>query len=172
MSFDILIRRIAQLEGALTEVNRRLNNVMRESRVLEVDADTGMAIVDAHGGKTQPVPWLQRAGDIRDWDPPTPGERVLLLSPNGDPSRGLILPGGYSQQYGQPHNKAGEAFRQIGESKDLFTGSQRVIEAQMIILRGTVKIEGPAVTHNGVNIGDDHKHSNVMPAGGISGVPV
>lgn len=167
----ILFRRIAQLEGMLVDMNRRMNNVMREGRVTDVDPETGLAIVDAQGGKSPPSPWLQRAGSIRDWDPPTPGERVILLSPGGDISRSMILPGGYSQQYGQPHNKLGEARRQIGAASDTFSGSQRVIEAQLIILRGTVQIEGPGLTHNGVNVGDTHKHTDVMTGGALTGLP-
>ena len=33
-------------------------------------------------------------------------------------------------------------------------------------------IVGGSVTHNGVDIGDTHKHTGVLPGGGISGVPV
>lgn len=169
--FDRLVSRIAQLEASLADMSRRVNNVMREARVLEVDPDTGMAIVEAQNGKSKPIPWMQRSGSIRDWDPPTAGERVLMLSPGGDPGRAMILPGGYSEQYGQPHNKLGEARRQIGAASDTFSGSQRVIEAQLIILRGTVRIEGPGLTHNGVNVGDTHKHTDVMPGGALTGLP-
>jgi phage baseplate assembly protein gpV len=178
-AFDILIRRVAQLESVINDLNRRLNNTMREARVLEVDAAKGLAIVEAQGGKTKPVPWLQRAGSIRDWDPPAVGERVVLLSPNGDTGRGMILPGGYSQEYGQPHDQLGEARRVIGDSSDLFTGTQRVFEAQLITLRATtlrieagVEIYGPKVHHNDTNIGDTHKHTDVMPGGALTGFPV
>lgn len=175
--FDRLIGRIANLEGQLGAMRRQVNNMFREAQVLEVDEASGMAIVDAQGGKSKPVPWMTRAGAIRDWDPVEPGERVLLLSPNGDPGRAMILPGGYSGKYGQPHNKRGESMRMIGGASDLFTASQRVIESQLIILRGTVKIEGPLeingskVSHNGKNIGSDHIHRGVRPGGGTSGPP-
>jgi len=170
---DLFVRlfgRIAQLEAQIGHLNRRVNSTLREARVLEV-FDDGTAVVEGHGGKSKKIPWLQRAGSIRDWDPPAEGERVLMLSPNGDEGRALILPGGYSKQYGQPHNKLGESKRQIGDASDLFTGTQRVIESQLIILRGTVKIEGGGVTHNGVNIGDTHRHTDVFPGGGTSGTP-
>lgn len=177
-ALDILLRRIAQLEGSINEMSRRMNNVLREARVLEIDAANGMAIVEGHGGRSKPVPWLQRAGSIRDWDPPAEGERVIMLSPGGDPGRAMILPGGYSGSYGAPHNVLGQAMRQVGSSTDLTTSSTRVIEAQMITLRGTVRIEGPVqiqgqyVTHNGKNIGHNHSHTKVKPGGGISGPPL
>lgn len=177
MSFDLLIRRIGQLEGSVVELTRRLNNVMREARVLEVDPSTGMAIVEAHGGKTKPVPWLQRAGSIRDWDPPTPGERVILLSPGGDPGRGMILPGGFSEQFAAPHNQLGQSMRAIGAGTDLFTADERVIEHQIITLRGTLRVEGaveitgPSVTHNGTNIGDTHVHGGVERGGATTNRP-
>lgn len=34
-----------------------------------------------------------------------------------------------------------------------------------------VAITGGAVTHDGKNIGKDHRHTNVQPGGGVSGVP-
>lgn len=176
--FARLFARISQLEGSVVDLQRRLNNVMREARVIEVDASTGTAVVEAQGGKTKKVPWLQRAGTIRDWDPPTPGERVVLLSPNGDPGRGMILSGGYSAEFGQPHDQPGEAFRTVGEGSDLFAGDRRVIEHQLIILRGTIRLEGPVdvvgpkLHHNGVNVGDDHRHRDVEPGPGLSGTPL
>lgn len=173
---DWMIRRIAQLEAMVESLDRRLNNVMRESVVEEV-FDDGTATLVSHGGKTKPMPWLQRSGSIQDWDPPTPGERVIHLSPGGHLGRGLILPGGYTEQFPQPHNKLGESRRKVGDSMDTFSGSQRVIESQLIILRGTVRIEGPleiegsSVTHNNVNIGDTHVHGGVERGGSDTDEP-
>jgi len=170
--FSRLIDRIGELEANIGHLQRQINNVMREGRVLEVDAGSGMAIVDGFGGKSKPIPWLQRAGSIREWTPPTVGERVLMLSPNGDPGRALILPGGFSQAFPQNHSKLGEKRYDIGASNDTMSGTERIIEAQTIILRGTVKIEGSRVTHNDTNIGVDHVHKGVIPGPGHSGHPL
>jgi len=170
--FGRLITRIGQLEAQIGHLQRRMNNVLREAKVLEVDHDSGLAIVDAHGGRSKPIPWMQRAGSIREWMPVTAGERVLMLSPNGDPGRAMILPGGFSGQFGQNHSAPGEMRYDIGDSSDTMGNGKRVIEAQLIILRGTVQIEGPTVTHDGKNIGKDHKHDGVFAGAALTGVPV
>lgn len=45
------------------------------------------------------------------------------------------------------------------------------IDAPQITLNGALAINGDAVTHNGVNIGQDHKHIDTMPGTGETGVP-
>jgi phage baseplate assembly protein V len=166
-----LIQRLAFLEATVVDLQRQVNNTFREAKVLELFPEEGLARVEAHGAKSKKVPWLQRAGSIRDWDPPEPGERVILLSPTGEPGKGLILPGGYSDQYGQPHDKAKEARRIVDDGTSILsTKTQHIIESQLIILRGHVKIEGPRVEHNQRNIGDTHRHEDAGGTG-LSGIP-
>lgn len=169
--FGRLIRRIAYLEAHIEQLNRRMNNMVREGRVNKVYPDEGLAEVDAHGAKTKKIPWISRSGSIRDWVPPEEDERVLVLNPTGEPGKGLILPGGYSDKYQQPHDKVAEARRVIGDSDDLMTGSKRVIQADDIILKGRVTIIGGYVVHNNHNIGADHRHEDVEPGPSLSGPP-
>ncbi len=168
--FFRLVQRIGYLEREIVRLHQRVNNTFREARVEKLHPAEGLAEVNAFGGQSHKVPWLQRSGSIRDWDPPEPGERVILISPSGDPARGLILPGGYSEQYPQPHDKQAEAKRVVGDTSILSTAETHVIESPRIVLRGKVTIEGPCVTHNGVNIGDDHKHQDVWPGPALTGV--
>jgi hypothetical protein len=37
---------------------------------------------------------------------------------------------------------------------------------------GEIALKSPKLTHNEINIGYDHKHRDVMPGAGISGVPI
>jgi phage baseplate assembly protein gpV len=97
---------------------------------------------------------------------------VILISPTGEPGKGLILPGGYSSQYTQPHDKVAEARRVIGDTSILSTGETHIIESPRIILRGKVTIEGPCVTHNGIDIGSSHKHQDVMPGPALTGLSI
>ena len=41
-----------------------------------------------------------------------------------------------------------------------------------VTIRANVDIIGGRLTHNGINVGDDHKHSGVMSGGSVSGAPV
>ena len=43
---------------------------------------------------------------------------------------------------------------------------------EVAITGAGISITGGTVTHNGVNIGDDHAHTGVTPGGGTSGPPV
>ncbi|EFO32128.1 putative baseplate assembly protein V [Roseibium sp. TrichSKD4] len=161
-------KRFARLEAQVAELERRLNNLIREAVVDEVN-DDGTVVVTAAGLQSKPVPSITRAGNLRDWEPHTPNERVLLISPTGEAGKGLVLPGGYSDQFTQPHNKTDEARRSLGDTVITMTGSGYVIETQSMVIKcddltieANVDIKGDRVTHNGKNIGDTHKHGGVV----------
>lgn len=63
-------------------------------------------------------------------------------------------------------NIAGNASISVAGSVDL----QSV--GTMKITSPSVEINGASLTHNGINIGDDHKHRDVETGSGISGEPV
>jgi hypothetical protein len=117
--FDDMIRaitrRFAYLEAKVEAQDRYINNIFREGRVTKLHAEDGLAEVDADGLPTAKVPWITRAGTRNVWDPPAVDERVMIINPSGDPGRGLILPGGYSDKFKQPHNKAGEYKDTLGK---------------------------------------------------------
>jgi phage baseplate assembly protein V len=128
---------ILGLERRIEQLDRRLNNVVREARVTEVDPARALAKVEAHGLASAWCPWLERAGAIRTWSPPTVGERVLLLSPSGEPGLGLILPGGYSDAFGAPHDQAGEFKQTIGDASVLMRDGELKLTVDNVSLRVT-----------------------------------
>ncbi|RFA31335.1 hypothetical protein CAI21_01525 [Alkalilimnicola ehrlichii] len=82
----------------VAELLRLLNNLVRLGTVHEVDTATARARIKSGAILTGWLPWLSaRAGTTRDWDPPTAGEQVLLLSPGGDLSQAIVLTGIYSE---------------------------------------------------------------------------
>lgn len=175
MSFDALIRRLEYLERHVNQLDRRQNNFLREAVVTEVFPGEGLARVDAHGVTSKKVPWLQRSGAIREWVPPTKDERVLLISPTGEPGQGLILPGGYSSKFPQPHDKGAESFTIIGGVSIKQTGEAVTITAGGVTVEisgAGLTVNGGRVEHDGKNIGKDHKHSGVEPGGSITDVPI
>lgn len=132
--FRKLGRRISALEAQLESVKRKQVNTIREGKVTKLHPETGEAEVDMFGLASSRVPWIERAGTQKSWDPPSIGERVVVFAPNGDLGRAMVLPGGYSDDNPQPHKKAGERFYTIGETSDLNTGSDRTIIAKTIRL--------------------------------------
>ncbi|QPC87141.1 hypothetical protein GA830_10590 [Mesorhizobium sp. NBSH29] len=171
MSF---IDRINQLEAIVNQLDRRQNNFLREAVVTEVYENEGMAKVDAQGVISKKIPWLQRSGAIREWTPVTKDERVLLISPTGEPGRGLILPGGYTDQFPQPHDKGAEKLVQIDGVSIKQTGSGVTITAGGVVVEITsagLTVTGGNVVHDGKNIGSTHKHLGVMPGVALTGIP-
>lgn len=81
----------------LAELLRLLNNLIRLGTVAEVDHAAARVRVRSGDNFTDWLPWLSlRAGSTRDWDPPSTGEQVLLLSPAGDLAQAIVLAGIYS----------------------------------------------------------------------------
>lgn len=117
----VLRDEIRELRGRQDDHDRRLNNLFREAKVTKVDGEKATAEVEADGLPSMAVPWLARAGKQKEWDPVTEGERVILISPTGDPGQGLILPGGFSDKFKQPHDKLGEHKRTVGDDVSVTT---------------------------------------------------
>jgi len=63
----------------------------------------------------------------------------------------------------------------VGNKIDVTAPTQVIFKVGGVIVDITpvgVAISGGMVTHNGVNIGDTHKHTGVKSGGEVSGVPV
>lgn len=76
------------------ELNRLLLNLIRKGTVLAVDHDNELCRVECGEIQTNWIHWMAfAAGETRDWNPPTPGEQVLVLSPGGDMADGVALRG-------------------------------------------------------------------------------
>lgn len=134
--FRAVARRFAELEAAIEDLNRRLTNVVREGRVTDVDYAGAVATVDMDGLPSRQMPWIQRAGDVKDWDPPTVGERVTVVSPTGDPALGMVFPGGWSNDNPAPHDRGGERFIRAAHKIVLTVGvSELVIEPEKMTMR-------------------------------------
>jgi len=78
------------------DLTRQLTNLIRIGHIAEIRADK----VRVRLSPTLTTTWLQwlalRAGDVIDWCPPSPGEQVIVLSPEGDLTRGKVLAGLFS----------------------------------------------------------------------------
>lgn len=85
----------------LAEQGRRQANGLLFGVIDTVDHDARRAtVLFEEDWVSAPLPWLERrAGAQRTSAPPTIGEQVVVLSANGDPATGLILPGVSSAAY-------------------------------------------------------------------------
>ncbi len=87
----------------IAALSRLIENLIRLGTVAEVDhgslPDKRPARVRIQSGDllTGWLPWVAlRAGTTRDWDPPTVGEQVLVLSPSGQTAQGIAITGLFS----------------------------------------------------------------------------
>ncbi|TAN61084.1 MAG: phage baseplate assembly protein V [Magnetospirillum sp.] len=96
---------IGELRQEVAELSRRLSNIVIPGRVAAVDPANALCRFQAGGLTTGWVRWLTtRAGADRDWWCPTEGEQVVLLSPDGEPNQGWVLPAGFSDAFPAPDN--------------------------------------------------------------------
>jgi phage baseplate assembly protein V len=142
-----------EVERRLQVMERRLENMIRVVKVTDVDPKEGVAKVkDGEQFATDWVPWSQRAGNIKDWQPPTKDEQAILFSPSGDPEQGWLHVGGFSDQFPAPHDKADEhVLSTIGQMRIEATGSKislKVGGAELTIEAGkiTAKVGGSEFT--------------------------
>lgn len=88
------------------DIQRLIGDLAREGTVASVDLDTGTARVEfADGLTTGDIPWLAgRAGSTRSWSPPAIGEQVVVLAPEADTARGMIIGSLSSDAHPHPAN--------------------------------------------------------------------
>ena len=77
------------------DLERRLENLIRIAEISDVDYhDPENPVCRCRVGEIK-TNWLSightRMGVVKDWNPPSKGEQVVLLSPNGDLSQAVII---------------------------------------------------------------------------------
>jgi phage baseplate assembly protein V len=90
------------MNADLSDLLRLLQNLIR----LGTNAEVKGAKARVRLGPTLTTEWLKwatrRAGSTRTWSAPTLGEQVIVFSPGGDLTRGIIVPALYSQAFDAP----------------------------------------------------------------------
>lgn len=93
---------------AISELNRKLANIIRIGLVKEVDYEKAKVRVKIGEFLTDYLPWItSKAGKDRDWSPPDIDEQVMIFSPLGELSLGVVLGGIYQEKYPASENKRG-----------------------------------------------------------------
>lgn len=166
--------RFVELERRVAEADRRARNRKRTGTITEVDNARGLARVKITEGE-KPfisgwVPWKEMsAGGTSSHIPPTEGQQVDVISESGDMTDGVIDFSTHSNANPRPHDGPEAVIVHGGTRITLGDGTAEIVAH--VTIKGALTIEGSGVTHNGTNIGDDHKHIGVEPGAGISGVP-
>jgi len=94
-----------QNEYEITELNRRVSNLIRIGVVEQFDAANAMVRIRIGGTLTTWLAWLtHRAGDDISWHAPDIGEQVMVLAPSGELSQAVVLKGLYQNSNPPPVN--------------------------------------------------------------------
>ncbi len=186
----------ARAPGA--ETDRTIGDLLRVGLVESVDLDAGKAVVSFGEQTTPPIDWLMQVGDTTVWIPPTIGQQVLVLTPEGDAEQAMILNGLPSSAFSALFLGLKNAIRfQDGaqvtydpeaNALDLSTpGTVSVTAPGGITLTGDTTITGNVGISGDVQIDKTltattdvvgggkslkgHKHLGVSAGGAVSGVP-
>lgn len=168
---------------ALAQMDRILANLVRFGRIHAVDLDAGTATVDFDGELVSDLEWAKdRAGEDRSWNGGySKGEQVLVLSPSGDLSQGVIafslsqsaFPNAgttenpkhiYADGTVVEYDKASHTL-----NIDLSGSGGKVFIKGGLVVDGLAEFNGSDVKHNGKSIGGSHTHKGVQSGGSNTG---
>lgn len=180
-----------------TELDRRLANLIRFGTIAQADYIAAKVRVQAGDILTGWLPWLsQRAGGNKSWHAPEIGEQVIILSPSGELSQGVVLASLFQALMPPPVNTPEKhhtvyidgavleydrnthhlsALLPDGATVQL-TSTGGITLAGDIHLTGNITLTGTVtasvdVIANGVSL-HNHITTEVQPGTGLSGVPV
>lgn len=185
MSRDAFLQRhLINQSLEIRELKRRLLNTTREGKVVEHHPDNPRLIKVDVGPEGQEVktPWIEygeRAGSVKTISRPAIGERMMVMSPDGElglASRAVI--GGFSDDNAHPEQAAdGELVMTIGGSVFRFHAGGLQMKGNLDMegnfhVEGDLAAEGGGFTHDGKNVGSTHKHGGVISGGDVTAPPV
>jgi phage baseplate assembly protein V len=107
---------IAEQGFVLSEMNRRLLQIVRIGVIQEIDYSKAKARVKVGDNVTGWRPWVSQA---KAWIPPAVGDQVVVLSPNGDFEQGILLPALYHSKSKPPSNKGNEIKFKLSENSSV-----------------------------------------------------
>lgn len=171
---------IAEMAARIAALEARVANMMRPGRVAEVDTSRQRVRLklshdDEGGDYLSPwLPYAQVAGQTRAHIPPSVGQQMLLTSPGGDPSLGVAMPATWHEEIETPSQAEDQNVITLGGVTITMTadGLTVAVGGVTVLISGDgLAVEGGQVTHNDVNIGDDHKHIEVVKGPAVSGPP-
>lgn len=161
-------RGMARVEAA----ERRLAMTVLTGKVHAVDPDKRrlrLKLGTNSRGEDVLSPWIRwqeaGVGAFSIHSEPAIGEQMMMMSASGTIGDGSIaMPATYDQDHAAPSKASDTTVMARDEARIELKG-------KAIYLIGDVKMDGGSVTHNGVEIGESHNHTETMPGGGLSGPP-
>lgn len=170
--FEKLAQRVEDLE-------RRMRGAFRQGTVAEVDPEAGTVRLKLGEGDrgdflSAPVAYAQTAGAMKFHNPPSEGQQMMLLSPDGDLRHALAMPFGFSDANASPSGAGDQHVMTLGSATIRIAGdgvSVSVAGVTVTIDGAGLHADGGMVDHNGTDIGDTHTHSGIQKGPSRTGTP-
>ncbi|MBB4267819.1 phage baseplate assembly protein V [Roseospira visakhapatnamensis] len=167
------------------DLHRRAGNMLRVGTIAAVDHDRARVRVAVAGRTSAWLPWPADVGrNFVSWRPLRPGQQVLVAAPSGDPANAVIVQTLYSGALPAPDTDPEADVIRFDDGTTITYRSDdhtlTIDTTRALVLRAaeTLRIEAPHVeitgqslTHNGVNVGADHVHTDVKPGPANTGPP-
>lgn len=161
--------------------DRQIGDIARMGVIESVDLAAARVTVAIGDLVTGPLPWLaMRAGSVKIWAPPSAGEQVLVIFPEGDIAAGVVLPGIYCEDNAAPTAEDLVWIEFADGSKVTFDHESHELSVVLPVdgkLRvvGDIEVTGKITASEDVLVGPvslkDHVHLGVTPGGGLSQKP-
>lgn len=120
-----------------------IGGLIRYGVVTSVDYATARVTLTIGEIETQPLRWLHGPhGETRVWSPPSPGEQVLLLCPEGDIEGGIALRGVSFQSFAPVGDSKRELIRFGDGAVIAYDPESHTLEA-VLPVSATVSIVAP-----------------------------
>ena len=139
---------------ALSDLAKRLSNIIRIGAIFEINHQTAKARVKIGELETDFLPWANsNSGSNNSWNPPEIDEQVIILSPSGDLSQAVILPSLYKNNASDSDQNIKSITYQDG-SKISFNVSSGTLDLDLkgdvaIKVVGNANIEGDNINITG-----------------------
>lgn len=174
------------------ETMRQLAQIILEGVIVSVDLDAGKSCVRIGETLSPALDWLMPVGDTSIWMPPTQGASCVVLCPEADLERGLILNGLPSSAYAALFKGTTNAIRFADgallsydpEASDLsfsLPGSLNITAPSGIKITGDIELAGNLKSTGTINADQDvlaagislkdHVHTGVSAGSAVSGAP-
>ena len=175
-----MIKALTEMAAKIAEIERRLATTMRHGTVAQVNPATGLVRLDlgeGTGGAPLLSPWIryaQTGGALKVHSPPSVGQQMTLMAPDGDFEQGVAMPMAFSTANPSPSAAGDATVITIGAVTLTLMGDGLTAVVGGVTLSVTaagVAITGGAVTHNGANIGSSHTHGGIATGPQDTGPP-
>lgn len=179
---DPYARALREHAARIEAAERRLATTVLTGKVVAVDPDKRqlrLKLTTSADGREVLSPWIRwqeaGVGALSVHSQPAINEQMMVVSMSGTLGTGSIaVPATFDKDHASPSKATDTTVIARGDTRISLKADKLVLEAggaSIELSAGEIKTLSEKLLHNGHSVGDDHKHTDVIPGGGLSGPP-